>query len=233
MLTNPNDIDSVDYSEHVFIGQVVANNDPLKLERVKVRITGLYEGQVEDLPWCAPKYSKAFGNKAGVGVFSVPSVGTWLFVELQNGDAHFPLYTGSPVQTKADLPEADVNYPNRYGLKDPAGNLFYVDTTPGSVVVHFQHVSGTQLTINNNGSVNLQAVDTITSVAPTWNHTGNVNITGDVSITGNQDVDGNVDVTGTVDALIDVKAGPLDISLVTHRHAGVTPGGGTSGIPIP
>lgn len=221
MLTSVSDTEQTDYKGKIFIGQVVDNNDPLKLERVRVTIPSLYQGEVSNLPWCAPKTDKGFGNKAGVGVFSVPVLGTWVYVELQDGDAHYPVYVGSPVQNKTDLPEADVNYPNRYGSKDQAGNLFYVDTTPGSNVLHIRHASGTQITVNNDGSVSIASVGDITSSAPNWNHTGDMTITGDV------------DVTGTVDATVDVKAGPLNISLVTHKHPGVLSGGSNTGPSIP
>lgn len=205
MLANLNDLEQTDYTGQTFIGTVVANNDPEKLERVKVTIPNLYEGTVANLPWVAPKVAKLFGNRTGVGVFSVPDIGTTVYVEFQNGDPHYPFYLGSPVLSRADLPEADANYPNRYGFKDKAGNLFYVDTTPGSNVVQFTHASGTSIRIENNGN--------ITSAAPTWNHTGTVN------------------VTGQINASVDVVGG--GISLKTHTHGGVDTGGGSTAPPNP
>ena len=40
------------------------------------------------------------------------------------------------------------------------------------------------------------------------------------------EVDGNLKVTGTI-------KGPLDIDLLTHKHGGVTVGGGSTGVPVP
>ena len=47
---------------------------------------------------------------------------------------------------------------------------------------------------------------------------------------GNLEIDGNIVATGDVEAT-DVKAGI--ISLLTHKHTGVTTGAGTSGTPVP
>jgi phage baseplate assembly protein V len=46
---------------------------------------------------------------------------------------------------------------------------------------------------------------------------------------------GNVSVSGNVDANGDVKAAAssVPISLLTHKHSGVVPGGGISGTPVP
>lgn len=233
MFSNPDDLEPPDLNGKVFIGQVVDNNDPKKLERVRVTIPGLYEGSTADLPWCAPKVGKMFGNKAGVGVFSVPDLGTWVFVELQDGNAHYPLYTGSPVQTRADLPEADANYPNRYGFKDKAGNIIYVDPTSGQNTIRVQHASGTEIRINNDGSINITAVATITSSAPQWNHTGNMQLTGNLVQIGNQEVTGDITATGTITGETDVIGGGNEISLETHRHGGVFPGGSQTAPPTP
>lgn len=64
----------------------------------------------------------------------------------------------------------------------------------------------------------LPAGGTVSLAAP-----GGVTITGDVTIQGNVSIDGEVEATG------DVTAGT--ISLQTHTHTGVEPGGGNSGEP--
>ncbi len=59
------------------------------------------------------------------------------------------------------------------------------------------------------------------------------NPNGDIEIdpAGKLKVLGDVDVTGRIDATVDVKGG--GVSLKDHLTSGVTPGGGTSGAPIP
>ncbi len=227
MLSSVNDTEQTDYTDNIFIGTVVDNNDPQQLQRVRVTIDGLYGGPVTDLPWVAPKVGYGFGNAGGAGRVAVPLLNSKVYVELQAGDSQYPVYTGNVVHADAPVTGGSTNYPHRYTTRDRAGNFITVDPIPGSNVITIHHASGTQITVNDDGSVNIVSVGEITSSAPTWTHTGDMVVTGDIEITG------DVDVTGTLDATVDVKAGPFNISLVTHPHGGVVPGGGTSGLPLP
>lgn len=56
-----------------------------------------------------------------------------------------------------------------------------------------------------------------------------LNITGNISITGNVAIDGDLNATGTATADTDVIGGGK--SLKSHKHIGVTAGGGVSGAP--
>lgn len=238
-----------DYRGKLFIGTVVDNDDPSMVERVRVTIPGLYEGAVDNLPWVAPKVGKMFGNKPGSGVFSVPDVGSFVYVELQDGNPHYPMYVGSPVQSRIDLAEADINYPDRYGWKDKRGNLFFVDTTPGQNTIEVRHASGTFFRINNNGSIDLQAIGVINSQAPQWNHIGNVQLDGNFVLngnqitTGNQNTTGNVFILGTFDQTgapstisgpltVDDEVTALGTQLHEHHHSGVRNGPNLSGPPV-
>lgn len=58
---------------------------------------------------------------------------------------------------------------------------------------------------------------------------GGISITGDITHQGNYTQTGNQTVTGKVTVSDDVVA--RGISLVTHKHTGVTPGSGTTGAP--
>jgi phage baseplate assembly protein gpV len=60
---------------------------------------------------------------------------------------------------------------------------------------------------------------------------GTSQFNGNVSVDGDVDVSGNIDSGGTITASTDVIGG--GISLKSHTHSGVTPGGGTSGPPVP
>ncbi|QLL11695.1 Gp138 family membrane-puncturing spike protein [Pseudomonas chlororaphis] len=70
------------------------------------------------------------------------------------------------------------------------------------------------------------AINAVTSGAASISAQGNITMTAPlVTINGDMKVNGRVDTTG------DVKADT--ISLLTHKTSGVTPGGGTSGVPVP
>lgn len=214
MLDNMNDQDKPNYSGY-FIGTVLVNDDPNKIERIKVTIPNLFEGAADTIPWLGKKKVELFADaKDGTyGTFGlVPAVGTQVIVSFQDSNPLYGLYEGFPHQSNERVAEALVNYLYRYGFKDPAGNLFMVDTKPGAVEILVQHFSGTLLKIKNDGSIDLIAKGPITSSAPSWNHTGNINITGKVTVT--------VDV---------VAAG---ISLKSHLHKGVTSGTSMTGGPV-
>jgi phage baseplate assembly protein gpV len=193
----------------VFLGTVVDNNDPLLLERVRVTIPRLLEGDAANLPWCAPHGQRgipASPSGAYGSWYLVPRVGSQVYIHFQDGNPLYPLYTGIPVQSGERPAEGNVNYLSRYGFKDPQGNVFFVDISGASPAVSFTHVSGFILTVTPGGAVN-------------------ISVPGDANITGNVNINGNVTVTGG-----DVTAD--GISLKTHVHSGVDAGISNTGGPL-
>ena len=89
--------------------------------------------------------------------------------------------------------------------------------------------------------INQTATTSINLTAPNINLTGILAIAGAITagasgggpttmeIEGDVKVDGPIETTGEVSSDVDVKAG--SISLSTHTHGGVTPGGGSTGAP--
>jgi len=81
-------------------------------------------------------------------------------------------------------------------------------------------------------TIDLIAEDVVNIQAPAINLKGDVAQTdGDVTMAQNLDVTGNIHSAATITGDTDVIAGT--ISGKTHTHSGVTPGGGTSGPPVP
>jgi phage baseplate assembly protein gpV len=179
MLKSLIDIKSRSYSGHIFKGTVVANNDPNKLELIKVEVKGLYEGNVELMPWAFSIRRMFMGSKAGQGEFGVPSLGTEVGIILQDGDPHYPMYLGSILQDGAQVSEAATNYPHRYGWKDGAGNVFFIDQATGQF--RFQHLSGAVINIANDGTITISSPSGMALSA-----TGNITISagGDCDLTG-------------------------------------------------
>ena len=118
----------------LLIGKVVDNNDPEKMERVRIRIPELYENVADgDLPWSIPERSSLQGSTASVGSFGVPVVGSVMYVRLQGGDPHFPVYVGAGTVKSTEMQIPKTNYPFRYGYVDHWGNQFWADTKTGDM----------------------------------------------------------------------------------------------------
>lgn len=178
-----------------FLAQVVENNDPDKRQRIKVRIPGLLDGTVEFLPWVLPKHDTRFGTGTGsngpYGHQYVPPVGALVVVRFQEGELAYGLTDGMIPSVGIDV--LQTNYPNRYGLRDPGGNHFYVDTQSGDV--EFRHKSGTTVHIQGDGAVSVTCVKDLTATVQ-QNLTATVQQNLNATVSGNTSVNtsGNTDL---------------------------------------
>lgn len=189
MLKKLNDLGSEQAT--YFVAKVVENNDPLKLQRIKVTVPNLLEGSVESLPWCMPITSSVLGGNTKTSVaVAIPPIDSHVVVVFQGGDVNYGLVIGSLVTKSTELGELATNYPKRRGWVDAAGNHFFVDTTEGSITFEVKHTSGTTIQIDNEGKL------TITTAGDTT-----VNATGALSIasTGNMTLstDGTLSVASS------------------------------------
>lgn len=178
-----------------FICAVLANNDPLQLQRIQVKIPILHDGVPNTyLPWCVPEKISGVGQGGGAASCNVPVVGSLVKVIFKDGDPHQPEYTSTVVTPGTKNSFFSVNYPNRYGSIDPIGNAFYIDMIAGDA--YFKHHSGTLVHINNDGSATITFVGNVTSSAPNWNHTGPVTINGNLTLNGSQTTSQNTTTQG-------------------------------------
>lgn len=70
-------------------GQVVTNQDPLKLGRVRVKVPSVLGDQEEN--WAMPAVPYAGPN---VGFFMIPPQDAHVWVEFECGDPDYPIWTG-------------------------------------------------------------------------------------------------------------------------------------------
>lgn len=181
------------------LGVVVDNNDPLRLERVRCTINGLFSGTPDQLPWIAPKRLGLYPNsKTGSwGTFALPpAVGTELLITFQGGNPLYPNYEAYPVQQGERPSLGTTNYLFRYGHVDPDGTTFFVDTKPGAnPKMDFVHTTGLRITISDTGK--------LTILAPTGV---------DVAVTGNANVTATGNATLHADGTATVSGANVNIS---------------------
>lgn len=132
-------------------GVVVANTDPKGLGHIKVKVDDVLEGDVDSLPWVAPKLPTFLGGANNVACFSVPNVGSTVLVEFF--DIYTIYYTGV-IPNSQHLTDGKIGgkfgnktSPSKYGIVDDEGTVFEVDRE--NDVFHVHHKQ-THLYLRNN-----------------------------------------------------------------------------------
>ena len=130
---------------------IVTNNcDPQRRGRLKLRIPSVLGDQETD--WALP--CLPFGGLADQGWFMIPEVDSQVWVEFEEGDINRPVWTGTFWQQDSDVPqEASKEEPTTRLLKTPAGHVLQFDDENGKEVFRLCHPGGTELNIDENGSV--------------------------------------------------------------------------------
>lgn len=106
-------------TDRLYVGVVVDNDDPAKMQRVRVRLPQHPENMSDDqIPWAVPEKAGVFGSGNGLGTMCVPIVGSFVSVRLCP-DQYSPVYTQLQSVTSSNIAEG---YPKSYGFQDPNGN---------------------------------------------------------------------------------------------------------------
>lgn len=172
MLDGMEDSEPHSYTGVVWIGTVVAidtTDSGGQCERVKAVVPGLYEANGADisgLPWIQKATSGDYPNGTAFGSCNVPPIGSSILIRLQQDDPHHPEYYGNPQASSTLLALFKINYPNRRGWTDKAGNSLILDNTPNSNTFAYIHASGTTVTIDNAGEVIINSVNEVRAEGP-------------------------------------------------------------------
>jgi hypothetical protein len=224
MLNDPNaHFQKPDYENIYFIGKVIENDDPKRMERLRIRIPEIHDNIPDDkLPWAIKIAHHPYGQFLGgtAGAFGVPPKGALLYVMLQKGDQHYPVYLAGAIVETCQLPEAKVNYPWRYGFKDIRGNLFYVDTKEGVNQVYFkQGTSDLTLKIDKDGNVEFTGVK---NFKMSVKEDAEINVGGDLTYNIEGGVENNVggSVHEHIDGDVTVDSGSMRIGAGNIHLAG-------------
>lgn len=154
-------------------GEVVANDDPLMIGRVRVRIHCIHgiKGngmKDEDLPWAYPCF---FDTSYNSGSFIVPEVKTTIWVMFEDGDINKPVYVGgvygkgvSSQKCVGNTGDSDVRYqqlgksevPSEVGTvndkviyKSPKGAIVIVRESKGYESIIIEDQLGQSITLSS------------------------------------------------------------------------------------
>lgn len=220
-----------------FTGVVVDNLDPLKLCRVRVRIS-LYEDlDVELIPWARPELPFFLGLSSKSIMCSVPEVGSWVDVKFKEKDKKQPTYCGTAPNLKniCNFFSDDEDYPNVYGFIDSVNNFFRINKIKKTIQV--RHSSSSNVLFNENGSLKAVLADGTVIEADVIAHNVSISCSNkiimnckDLEVNASENVlintpiitiDGEEVVTGNIVAPDVIVS---DKSVNGHAHGGVDSG---------
>ena len=192
-----------------YIGVVINNNDPLKLQRIKLRIHDLHRNVSDNaLPWCLP-FTALLSSNVQIGQMGpIPTLGSRVYMTYIDDSLYFPVYFGGVVAEDRKLDDftgedssLTEDYPNVYGWIDRSGNRFVVNTVKHHL--EFTHISGTRINIDGKGYTQIDIADREVDGSIDHNTKGlTINIKGHLNVNVEEDmnikVGGNLtyDVTG-------------------------------------
>lgn len=136
-------------------GIVIDNKDPQMLRRIRVKIQGILEGNVNTLPWISPKGGSLLGNRCDSGDFVVPELYSCVLVSFPNRDIYNAVYEPA-IDDMTDTTLQQVfaeDYPNTRGNIDATGTINKVNKVKKTQ--EFLHASGVYTRIDKEGNVHL------------------------------------------------------------------------------
>jgi len=143
--------------KRVYKGKVVDNVDPKKLQRLKIEIKGIFEGDPAKLPFVFPRNEFFLGGSSTSGRVSVPEINSELEVRFPFEDIYSPFYYGYWTNTNTKISDFDVDYPNSYGYVDSTGTKFITNKTQKTL--KFTHTSGIIVDMDQAGKLTLTIPD--------------------------------------------------------------------------
>jgi uncharacterized protein involved in type VI secretion and phage assembly len=153
-----------------FRGKVENNIDPLRLGRIQVSVPAVLGDST--LSWAEP--CLPYGG-AGVGFFAIPPRGARVWVEFEDGNPDYPIWTGCFWTEAGDLPVPAPYTPEKKILKTDAGTITLNDSAQDS-----------SITIETNKNPKLKIILNSQGIELTTGQGASIKLSGNkVSINGN------------------------------------------------
>jgi hypothetical protein len=112
-----------------WVGLIEDNQDPLFQGRCKIRVYGKFDARVDpkdpnsdytipttNLPWARPCNLFMGGSGTGAGNYTVPKVGTQVYVTFDNGNLYSPIFHHNIYQSDEVMSEIQASYANAHVL---------------------------------------------------------------------------------------------------------------------
>ena len=133
-------------------GFVTDNEDPDRLGRLKLIVPSLFE--TSELEWALP--CMPFGGLPEYGFFMIPEVDAQVWVEFEQGNLAYPIWTGTFWQPKSEVPEEiSSDGPTARLIKTPSGHILHMEDKEDEEIIHLKHMIGSELLIDEKGSLAL------------------------------------------------------------------------------
>lgn len=128
-------------------GTVSDIKDPLMTFRIKAKVPDVY-GERES-GWAMP--CLPFGG-AGMGFLALPKVGAGVWIEFEQGDPDYPIWSGCWVGSAKDVPSLLLSPPYRKLLiKTEGGSSILIDDTPGLGGITLKTSAGQKIVMSSKG----------------------------------------------------------------------------------
>lgn len=202
------------------VGVVVDNNDPEKLNRVKVSIDMWDHLTTEQLDWVRPKRDCFLGGSPDSTSHYIPEVGTEVRVTFPNGDERDPQYEGVEINEGNKCSLFDEYYPNTYGEKDSAGNFNITNKQTKITVKRF--ASGSSIQADPDGSISIYTPDELNYIR--LGGDGVITIKGaKINIIGTDDIELSASkIKSTATGLLENNADVVNVKATTKATIGGT-----------
>jgi uncharacterized protein involved in type VI secretion and phage assembly len=125
-------------------GVVTDNRDPNGLGRVRARVADVLRQR--ESGWALP--STPFAGP-GVGLFLVPPIDAWVWIEFEHGNPDYPIWSGCFWLEKNDVPK-DADQPETKLLKTDIATI-KIDDRQGSGAITIETTDGMKIEINTSG----------------------------------------------------------------------------------
>ena len=130
-----------------FRGKVTDINDPLLIGRIRAKVPDVMGD--EDSGWampCAP-----FGG-SGAGFFALPTVGAGVWIEFEQGDPDYPIWSGCWFGSMAEMPPVlQAPLYNKVIITTAGGNSILLDDTPGIGGITLETSGGQKIKLSATG----------------------------------------------------------------------------------